>query len=361
MNSGWNQPPFGWHAPVFMSTSHPVRPARTGPPSMPMRRLVAALVGALLVVGLPALAGAPARADDAVATPAPAATGDPGVVPVDPAAVSADPALAASAPAPAALVLGSRTLRLGAVGEDVTALQDLLKVEQTATFDATTRKVLVKKVQRAAGIKATGVVTAKALKKIKKQGRRNRQPRPAQQRSPRVAPYPEREPRRPASASPRRTSRAPTAGAPARCPACRSCGAERAAGDTGPATRTVGTTASRRPHRLCGAGRATPRRRTCAALRCRSRSARSTSRAVMDRRATPGRSGARTTGTRHGSQAGGPTGIDVIVGFDVSAKKSLPLSSTTTNAGKSSTSMRQTASIPSSGKSRTSTERMLSW
>ena len=135
---------------------------------MPMRRLVAALVGALLVVGLPALAGAPARADDAVATPAPAATGDPGAVPVDPAAVSADPALAASAPAPAALVLGSRTLRLGAVGEDVTALQDLLKVEQTATFDAATRKA-VKKVQRAAGIKANGVVTAKALKKIKKQ------------------------------------------------------------------------------------------------------------------------------------------------------------------------------------------------
>ena len=38
-----------------------------------------------------------------------------------------------------------------------------------------------------------------------------------------------------------------------------------------------------------------------------------------------------------------------------SAKKSLPLSSTTMNAGKSSTSIFQTASMPSSGYSSTST------
>src|SRR6476646_8981464 len=49
------------------------------------------------------------------------------------------------------------------------------------------------------------------------------------------------------------------------------------------------------------------------------------------------------------------------VGADVSAKKSLPLSSTTTKAGKSSTSIFQTASMPSSGYSRTSTLRMQSW
>ena len=42
-------------------------------------------------------------------------------------------------------------------------------------------------------------------------------------------------------------------------------------------------------------------------------------------------------------------------------KKSLPLSSTSMNAGKSSTSMRKIASIPSSGYSRTSTLRMCSF
>src|SRR5690606_36354818 len=48
-------------------------------------------------------------------------------------------------------------------------------------------------------------------------------------------------------------------------------------------------------------------------------------------------------------------------GVVTSAKKSWPLSSTTMNAGKSSTSMRHTASIPSSGYSSTSTLRMQSW
>ena len=42
-------------------------------------------------------------------------------------------------------------------------------------------------------------------------------------------------------------------------------------------------------------------------------------------------------------------------------KKSLPLSSVTMKAGKSSTSMRQTASMPSSSYSTTSTRRMWSW
>ena len=48
-------------------------------------------------------------------------------------------------------------------------------------------------------------------------------------------------------------------------------------------------------------------------------------------------------------------------GLRVSAKKSLPLSSTTMNAGKSSTSIFQTASMPSSGYSSTSTCLMQSW
>jgi peptidoglycan hydrolase-like protein with peptidoglycan-binding domain len=166
MKSGWSQPPFGWHAPVFMSPSRPVHASLTAP-STPLRRVLAVLVGALLVVGLPALAGAPVHADDAVpGTSASPVTGDPAASPVDPATVPADPALAAPPAAP--LALGSRTLRFGDVGEDVAALQKLLKVEQTATFDAATRKA-VKKVQRAAGTKANGVVTATVLKKMKRE------------------------------------------------------------------------------------------------------------------------------------------------------------------------------------------------
>ena len=48
-------------------------------------------------------------------------------------------------------------------------------------------------------------------------------------------------------------------------------------------------------------------------------------------------------------------------GPEGSAKKSLPLSSTTMNAGKSRTSIRHTASMPSSGYSSTSTRVMQSW
>ena len=50
-----------------------------------------------------------------------------------------------------------------------------------------------------------------------------------------------------------------------------------------------------------------------------------------------------------------------VCGPVTSAKKSLPLSSTTMNAGKSRTSIRQTASMPSSGYSSTSTFVMQSW
>ena len=49
-----------------------------------------------------------------------------------------------------------------------------------------------------------------------------------------------------------------------------------------------------------------------------------------------------------------------LTGFDTSLKKSLPLSSTTMKAGKSTTSIFQTASMPSSGYSSTSTLVMLS-
>ncbi len=131
---------------------------------MPKRRLLAALVSALLVVSLPAVAGAPAHAEEA---PAPAATGDPAVAPLpDPNAQPADPA-AATAAAPVTFALGDRVLRLGDSGPDVAALQELLKVPATGTFDAATRKK-VKKAQRSAGVKANGVVTAKALTRIKR-------------------------------------------------------------------------------------------------------------------------------------------------------------------------------------------------
>ena len=52
--------------------------------------------------------------------------------------------------------------------------------------------------------------------------------------------------------------------------------------------------------------------------------------------------------------------IEKATGLVTEAKKSLPLSSTTMNAGKSSTSIFQTASIPSSGYSSTSTDLMQS-
>ena len=54
-------------------------------------------------------------------------------------------------------------------------------------------------------------------------------------------------------------------------------------------------------------------------------------------------------------------GQDRVTGVDTSSKKSPPLSSTTMNAGKFSTSIFQTASMPSSGYSRVSTLRMQSW
>ncbi len=135
---------------------------------MPVRRLLATLVAVVLVVGLPSLAGSAAHATDVVADPAATVTADPAVpaTPADPTVQPADPAVAAVPAAP--LALGSRTLRFGDVGEDVAALQKLLKVEQTATFDAATRKA-VKKVQRAAGTKANGVVTATVLKKMKRE------------------------------------------------------------------------------------------------------------------------------------------------------------------------------------------------
>jgi peptidoglycan hydrolase-like protein with peptidoglycan-binding domain len=164
MKSDWNRRLLGWHCPVFMSPSSTGHPALAGPSSVPVRRLIAAILGALMVFGLPTLSGAsPVRAEE---TPAPSADPAAPATPADPTLQPADPATAATPALP--LVLGARTLRFGDTGEDVAALQKLLKVQQTATFDSRTRKA-VKKVQRSAGITANGVVTAKALKKIKRE------------------------------------------------------------------------------------------------------------------------------------------------------------------------------------------------
>jgi peptidoglycan hydrolase-like protein with peptidoglycan-binding domain len=164
MKSSWSQPPLGWHAPVFMSPSRAVQAAFREPSSTPLARLLGAFIAAVLIVGLPTLSGAsPVRAEE---TPAPVPATDP-AVPATPADPTVQPAVPATAAVPA-VPLGSRTLRFGDVGEDVAALQALVKVEQTATFDAATRKA-VKKLQRAAGTKANGIVTAKALKRIKRE------------------------------------------------------------------------------------------------------------------------------------------------------------------------------------------------
>jgi peptidoglycan hydrolase-like protein with peptidoglycan-binding domain len=141
--------------------------------SRPFRRYLLALLAALLVVLAPALAGgAPAMADETPAPVDPAATAPATTAPVaptDPAATTAEPAATTVAPAEP-IALGTRTLRLGDTGSDVSELQKLLKVERTGTFDAATKKA-VKRVQRAAGIKANGVVAKKTLKAIKRAAR----------------------------------------------------------------------------------------------------------------------------------------------------------------------------------------------
>src|SRR6476646_3821110 len=71
------------------------------------------------------------------------------------------------------------------------------------------------------------------------------------------------------------------------------------------------------------------------------------------------RRGARTLRVR--AHRPGRFWIDIAIGLVTEAKKSLPLSSTTMKAGKSSTSIRHTASMPSSGYSSTSTLLMQSW
>jgi len=129
-----------------------------------LRRPAAVLLGAVLLTGLPAAGGMPAWATDVPApTPSTSETPVPATEPTADAAAAATTEVVAPAP----VKLGSRTLRSGDSGDDVKALQKLLKVKRTGTFDKATRTA-VKKVQRSAGLKANGVVTAKTLKAIKR-------------------------------------------------------------------------------------------------------------------------------------------------------------------------------------------------
>jgi len=102
-------------------------------------------------VSLPAATGSPVRA--AESNPAP-----------ETASATAVPAAEVAA---VTYQLGERRLRRGDTGPDVKALQKLLGVKKTGTFNKKTRKA-VKKVKVAAGLNANGVVGTKALKAIKK-------------------------------------------------------------------------------------------------------------------------------------------------------------------------------------------------
>jgi peptidoglycan hydrolase-like protein with peptidoglycan-binding domain len=138
--------------------------------SRPVLRLLLAVLASLLVVLAAALTGvAPARAEEAPAPTDPAATAPPPEQVTAPAPAES-PAEAPAEAVAAPVALGDRTLRLGDTGADVVALQELLGVERTGTFDATTKRA-VKKVQRAAGLKASGVVGKRALKAIERAAR----------------------------------------------------------------------------------------------------------------------------------------------------------------------------------------------
>ena len=113
------------------------------------RRPVAAFVAAALIVGVPTLAGTPALAEESTTNES----------------ASAVPAVAPAAPV--AYKLGERTLRRGDEGPDVKELQKLLSVKRTAKFNKKTKQA-VKRAEKAAGIKANGIVSKKTLKAIKK-------------------------------------------------------------------------------------------------------------------------------------------------------------------------------------------------
>ena len=115
------------------------------------RRWAATAISAVLVAGLPALAGAPAQA---VGSPTAA-----------PAATTTATSTATTSTVTTAYVLGERKLRRGDRGRDVRRLQRMLFIKRTGVFNARTERA-VKRVQRANGLRASGVVNAKTLTAI---------------------------------------------------------------------------------------------------------------------------------------------------------------------------------------------------
>ncbi len=126
--------------PMTLSTS----PQPTG--RARLRRSIASVAAVGVIVAVPTLTAAPAQGQTAAAA---------GVVSL------------AAAPAATTYALGERTLRRGDKGPDVKALQKLLGVKQTGTFNRTTRDK-VKRIERKYGLKPNGIVSPKTLRYIKK-------------------------------------------------------------------------------------------------------------------------------------------------------------------------------------------------
>lgn len=114
-------------------------------------------------------------APDATTTPTSTETPDPAAVPTapaeapatDPSATAAAEGTAGAATAPVQDPSAPRTLRVGDSGEDVLALQKLLRVRRTGAFDERTRRAVLR-VQRAAGLQATGEVDSRTLKAVRR-------------------------------------------------------------------------------------------------------------------------------------------------------------------------------------------------
>ncbi len=140
-NARWIRQVDRWHPPVPMTSSPP--PQSTG--RTRLRRSIASVAAVGVIAGIPALTAAPAHGQVVAAA---------GVSSV------------AAVPAATTYQLGERTLRWRDTGPDVKALQRLLRVERTGTFNRRTRaKVMM--IERKYGLRVDGIVEPRTLKLIK--------------------------------------------------------------------------------------------------------------------------------------------------------------------------------------------------
>lgn len=137
-------------------------------------RSLAVLLGAALVVGVPAASEAtPVRAASALPGAAAAPTTPPAPTKAPTPAKSSTPTSApvpAKAPLPAAKApvrANPNDLRLGDRGRKVRTIQKRLRIRRTGVFDPATLTA-VKALQRRVGLPATGVADAKTRKAIKR-------------------------------------------------------------------------------------------------------------------------------------------------------------------------------------------------